>query len=259
MHNSLSKTWVGLTFQVLFFFFSFFCNGRSLRRFSRISDRLLGAQIPWRTVYVIEYFGPLFIHPLTYHFRLPHPTSSQTLTLYLVLLHFLKREIETVFVHRFSNATMPFRNVFKNSFHYWVLSGALLAWFVYTPSLDRSPSSSSSSLPWTAYLGLALFTVGSIFNARIHLIQRALRRPGTVERGIPTGPGFAWVTCPNYTFEILTWVGVLLVSRNWMTLLFIVVAVVQMKAWADKKEARYRREFGSRYRAKRYTVLPGIC
>ena len=140
-----------------------------------------------------------------------------------------------------------------------MLSGASLAWFVYTPSPDRFPLFSSSSVPWTAYLGLALFTVGSIFNARVHLIQRALRRPGTVERGIPAGPGFAWVTCPNYMFETVAWVGVLLVSRSWMTLLFIIVAVVQMKAWADKKEARYRREFGTQYRPKRYTVLPGIC
>lgn len=163
---------------------------------------------------------------------------------------------------------MPVRNVFKNSFHYWILSGALLAWFVYSPSaaLPSHPSSPSpslkalfSSLPFTAYLGLGLFALGSAFNARVHLIQRALRRPGTVDRGIPAGPGFAWVTCPNYMFETVTWVGVLLVSRSWATALFIVVAVAQMKAWADKKEARYRREFGDKYRAKRYTVLPGIC
>ena len=210
---------------------------------------------------MIEYLGPIFIHPLVYRFRLAQPLPAQTLTLYMVMTHFFKREVETVFVHRFSNATMPFRNVFKNSFHYWVLSGVLLAWAVYTPA-SYPPSSSaflSGLLPFSAHLGLGLFVLGSSLNARVHLIQRRLRRPGTGDRGIPAGPGFAWVTCPNYMFETLTWLGVLLVSRSWATALFIVVAVVQMKAWADKKEARYRQEFGDRYRAKRYTVLPGIC
>ncbi|KZO96552.1 hypothetical protein CALVIDRAFT_536923 [Calocera viscosa TUFC12733] len=109
----------------------------------RVKD--LGPQIGWKTVYVIEYLGPLLIHPLFYHgkdliyrFALPYDHSLLQRTTYaLVMLHFLKRELETLYLHRFSRSTMPFNFVFRNSAHYWLLSGALVALVVYSPSYGQ--------------------------------------------------------------------------------------------------------------------------
>ena len=41
-------------------------------------------------------------------------------------------------------------------------------------------------------------------------------------------------------------------------LLFTIVSVGQMMPWAKKKENRYRKEFGDKYKKKRYAMLPGI-
>ncbi|KAK8080417.1 hypothetical protein PG997_008235 [Apiospora hydei] len=186
---------------------------------------------------------------------------AQTLTFYVIMLQFTKRELETIFVHRFSNATMPLRNLFKNCGHYWILSGAHLGWFVYTPQNEPRHCPDIMGRAKPIYPGRFTQRVHSsppTLNAYIHLLQHSLRPAGTVQRKVPSGLGFAWVTCPNYMFETLAWLGIWLVSRSWATGLFIAVAVAQMKLWANKKEARYRREFPGQYVKKRYGVIPGV-
>ncbi|CAO2651332.1 Nn.00g096290.m01.CDS01 [Neocucurbitaria sp. VM-36] len=231
-----------------------------LRNKSAVDVKDLGPQISWRTVFIVEYLGPLLIHPLMYFGRpiiygTSAPASSlQKLTLLMCVIHFAKREFETLFVHRFSSATMPARNIVKNSGYYWLISGLNLAYWTYGPN---SPAAKPSN-PLLTYLGVALFAIGEICNYSTHLTLKNLRKPGTTERGIPQGLGFNLVTCPNYMFEAIAWIGVALVNWSLATVAFIILAVGQMGVWAWKKEKRYRREFGDKYKRKRYAILPGI-
>lgn len=230
----------------------------------------LGPQIGWRTVFAMEYLGPLIIHPVIYFLLRPYiyvgskakdvsatttTTTTQFLSFTLVMLHFLKRELETFFVHRFSASTMPLFNLFKNSVYYWTLAGINMAYFTYAPQqLRHSPNI-------LTYPAIILFVVAELMNFLTHMRLRSLRPVGSTTRAIPHGLGFDTVTCPNYLYEMLAWIAVWLVNWRlsfWSTGLFVLIATGQMVVWARKKERLYRRQFGGEYRKKRYAMIPGI-
>ena len=157
---------------------------------------------------------------------------------------------------------MPLSNIVKNCFHYWVLGGVNIAYWVYFPLVPDESSWSSSMTTRTKYgviyPAIALYLFAQLANLYTHLTLRHLRASGSSQRGIPTGLGFNWVTCPNYLFEILAWIAIAIVARSLSVLLFILVSSTQMALWARKKEGRYRREFGARYHRKKYVMIPGI-
>lgn len=172
----------------------------------------------------------------------------------MIILHFVKREYETMYVHKFSLASMPAFNIFKNSAHYWVLGGFNIAYWIYSPSSYTAIE--SPTMNYLNVAGAVLYIFGELSNLQTHRTLSNLRSPGGTERGIPTGYGFDLVTCPNYLFEIIAWVGVALVTKSSSTVLFAIVAWVQMHRWAIKKEKALRSEFPDKYKKKKYVLMP---
>lgn len=181
-------------------------------------------------------------------------TRVQWLLFALFHLHFLKREYETLFVHKFSANTMPVRNIFRNSFFYWFFAGLVCSLDLYAPNSFAA----RDELGLLDYAGLALWTYGEVCNWIVHQHLASLRKPGGTERGIPNCIGSNLVTSPNYMFEVLAWVGVILVSRSWTVALFISLGTIYMRQWSRGKEKALRAEFGDRYKKKKYTMLPGL-
>lgn len=222
----------------------------------------LGPQVAWRTVFLTEYFGPLFIHPLLYHYapaiwrkKFEH-SNMQRIALVLVLFHYLKREYETVFVHRFSNGTMPLFNIFKNSTHYWILSGVLLAGAVYTPYYSAAAVKNTvQDNPLFLAACTAGFLIGQLGTGWAHQVLRNLRPAGTRQRNIPRGGAFELVSCPNYFFETIAWTSFTILTLNPASALFAAVSVGQMAVWALKKHRNYRKEFKD-YPRKRKAMFP---
>ncbi|KAG6888809.1 hypothetical protein C0995_005829 [Termitomyces sp. Mi166 len=227
----------------------------------------LGPQISWRTVFLIEYAGPLIIHPLIYHFpqfwygqNVRH-SKLQKYVYAFVMLHFLKRELETIFVHRFSHGTMPFRNVFKNSAHYHILSGLFLAYDIYRPVFSATSSyvaggiRSDKNFLWI--MG-GLWAFAELSNLHTHLTLRSLRPANSRVRAIPYGYGFSLISCPNYFFETLAWTVVTVMTGSIAAVVFLAVSTTQMALWAIKKHKNYKRDFGKEYPRGRYAMIPFI-
>jgi len=224
----------------------------------------LGPQISWKTVFIIEYAGPIFIHlaiyllPGLFYGQAVEHSLAQKVMVCMAVAHYLKREYETFFIHRFSHATMPFTNIFKNCTHYYIFGGVMLGYFNYGPAFAKgSVFDTQMSTMWIVFsvIGFIFFELS---NMCTHAILRNLRPPGTKIRRIPRGYGFNLVSCPNYLFEILSWVFFSFVSGSWASWFFVLVSSVQMYFWAVKKHSIYKKEFPN-YPKNRKALIPFIA
>ena len=225
-----------------------------------------GMQIGWTTVFLTEYAGPLLVYLwfytrpwLAYGDLDPVTTAPLSTTAQIAagcwVLHYSKRLLETIFVHRFSNATMPVMNLFKNCGYYWGFA-AYIAYHVNHP-LYTSPSQLQ------VYSFLAAFLGAEIGNFSIHILLRNLRPAGSKARKIPQPDGnpltqlFHLVSCPNYTYEILAWISFTMMTQCLPAGIFTLAGAYQMAVWALGKHRNYKNEFKD-YPKGRKAIFPFI-
>jgi len=222
----------------------------------------LGPQIGWTTVFVAEYFGPLIIYLWIYSRPWMFYGDKGASKPYAQVVHiaagcwafhYAKRLLETVIVHRFSHATMPWTNLFKNCGYYWGFT-AYVAYHVnhplYTPPNDIQ-----------VYITAGLFLLSELGNLSIHLLLRDLRPPGTTERKIPYPNSnpltqlFRYVSCPNYTYEFYAWLSFTVMTQCLPAGLFCLAGLYQMTVWALGKHRNYKKEF-PKYPRGRKAIIP---
>uniref|UniRef100_A0A4W5K552 Trans-2,3-enoyl-CoA reductase b n=1 Tax=Hucho hucho TaxID=62062 RepID=A0A4W5K552_9TELE len=211
--------------------------------------RDLGAQISWVTVFLTEYGGPLLLY-LMFYFRVPFIyapkydfTTSKHWVVHLACMchsfHYLKRLLETLFVHRFSHGTMPLRNIFKNCTYYWGFA-AWMAYYINHPLY--TPPSEYTTILTTLYIH--------------HLVRSKTRKIP-----YPTKNPFTWifllVSCPNYTYELGSWFGFTLMTQCLPVAFFTAVGFIQMTVWAKGKHRSYLKEFRD-YPPLRSPILPFV-
>jgi very-long-chain enoyl-CoA reductase len=233
----------------------------------------LGPQIGYRTVFVLEYLGPILImlfYAMRPGFLYGDKAGSWSdynwvakLGVVAWVVHFAKREYETFFVHRFSRPTMPLSNLFKNCWYYWGF--ALVVGYSTCHPDFKAPD---DALVWA---GLAVFALSELGNLKCHLMLRDLRpAEGAKERPIPSGFLFDFVSCPNYTFEVASWVGFSIMTKTswravqpgWLGVIvnldswiFTTVGFLQMLDWALQKHKNYYKTYGDEYKKLRRKAM----
>jgi very-long-chain enoyl-CoA reductase len=202
----------------------------------------LGTQLPYRLLFLSEYFGPI---PIMAFFgtrpeliygagasELPR-SNAFSLAMWAFILHFVKRELETLFLHKFSKPSVPLAVFVRNNIYYWGFA-ALVAYFVCHPAASSIPDDMATM--YAAAMGLmelGNFTVHSWFAS-----QRKADKDAS--RPVPSGALF-FVSCPNYFFEMMSWVFFSLLANNhpaaWA---FTVAGAGQMAQWAMERHKAYR-------------------
>ncbi|XP_018553763.1 very-long-chain enoyl-CoA reductase [Lates calcarifer] len=230
--------------------------------------RDLGPQLGWTMVFLAEYIGPLLTY-LLFYFRVPYiyshryaltssPHPVVTLACACHTFHYMKRLIETIFVHRFSHGTMPLRTIVRNCAYYWGFS-AWLAYYINHP-LYTPPCKFQYGELQVNY-ALVIFVMCELGNFSIHLTLNNLRGDGPRGRRYPTPTKnpFTWlfffVSCPNYTYEVGAWVSFSIMTQCLPVAFYTLLGFIQMTIWAKGKHKAYSREFKD-YPSLRMAIIP---
>ncbi|VDO88568.1 unnamed protein product, partial [Schistosoma curassoni] len=106
--------------------------------------------------------------------------------------------------------------------------------------------------------------IGEWGNFSCHLAFKRLRPAGSKVRQIPY-PVDGWlctrmfnlVACPNYTYEIISWIGFTIMTQTLPALIFTICGFRQMSVWAINKLKAYRLEFTD-FPKNRKAIVPFI-
>ncbi|XP_062843371.1 trans-2,3-enoyl-CoA reductase-like 2b [Trichomycterus rosablanca] len=225
----------------------------------------LGPQLGWTMVFLAESFGPLFIY-LIFYYRLPFiynhqhdytksPHTVVRLACWCHSLHYSKKLLETIFIHRFSHGTLPINTIILNCLYYWGFA-AWLSYYINHP-LYTTPLYGKLQI-YSSFITFLICETGNFF---IHLKLNKTSSNGSRPTQIPypSKNPFTWlfffVSCPNYTYEVGSWMSFTVMTQCVPVGVFTLIAFVQMTIWARGKHQTYMKECKD-YPELRTSIIP---
>uniref|UniRef100_A0A671RDQ8 Very-long-chain enoyl-CoA reductase-like n=1 Tax=Sinocyclocheilus anshuiensis TaxID=1608454 RepID=A0A671RDQ8_9TELE len=179
----------------------------------------LGPQLGWTMVFLAECLGPLFIY-LLFYYRLPY-----------------------IYGHEYDYTQSPFKVC---SFHF--------------TSLSSDFESNQLCILLTESLTLQFLIYIRCFHCRITLCSSHTStgsRPKEIP--YPTNNPFTWlfffVSCPNYTYEVGSWISFTAMTQCVPVGVFAFLGFIQMTIWARAKHKTYTEQF-KYYPDLRTAIIP---
>jgi len=201
--------------------------------------------VPSRVGMFILYFLPIVIATACALPYLSTATLIQWVIYGAVIFHFGKRTLEALFVHKYSGNMQPFTLVIMIAIY--ALMGGLISWLntKTIPAMDV-----------LFYAGIVFIVVGEAGNFYHHKLLADLRKK---EQGyhLPRGGWFEYATCPHYFCELLAWLGIVLVSRHFFTVLVFIAMLGYLTARSIKTRQWYLEHFPS-YPAQCKFMIPFV-
>eukprot|EP00769_Ergobibamus_cyprinoides_P003863 gnl/Ergobibamus_cyprinoides/534.p1 GENE.gnl/Ergobibamus_cyprinoides/534~~gnl/Ergobibamus_cyprinoides/534.p1 ORF type:complete len:322 (+),score=82.80 gnl/Ergobibamus_cyprinoides/534:50-967(+) len=229
--------------------------GKDAEDFEYLRLKDIGPQIGYRTTFLLEYLLPLAAHvffPLRALAcrRLSVCAFQASLSLCFIA-HFVKRIIETLFVHTFSRATMPVKRAAIN-ISYYTGFAVLISRAVYAGGSRFHPQPTCRF-----FFFLGCWLAAELCNGLAHLHLRLLRdsRAAHEPYSLPRHPVFGRVTCANYLYEILGWASLGAASRLPVIWVFTAFGTWQMHRWALQKHRRLQKLYPEEM-ARRWPLVP---
>lgn len=196
--------------------------------------------------FLANYFGVLPV----FNFDAAAGDDRVVLVAAMLAIHFVKRVLETLFVHKYSGGSIALQETATISTSYTLQTFFL----IYAQLLSAGMAVPFPQLQW---LGFALFAIGIAGNAYHHWMLANLRKGGDRKYIVPTGGLFGVFVCPHYIFEIVDFVGIALVSQTffgwclaWFVLCYLTGRSFSTKQWYRKKVEGFPEN--------RSVLIPGI-
>lgn len=202
--------------------------GNGLLKYSKFRA---GGGISSRLGMFILYFSPIVALYVSARDYVSSASLIQGIVLASVGLHFTKRILETLFLHKYSGP-IGLSVTISIAFFYSFAS-------FFIGYLNRHPLHSIDSL---FILGGIFYLIGNIGNFIHHKILADLRKD-SLEYVIPKGGLFEYIVCPHYLFEMFTWLGIFLFSRHFGAFLILGMITAYLCARSLVTLKWYREKF----------------
>ncbi|TGL58111.1 DUF1295 domain-containing protein [Leptospira ognonensis] len=235
---------------ILFGFFVFYLesSGKFNLPYSKFaSNRGISPKVGMFFIYFIPILG--YVSTIG---KLSSLSPYHLLLLFVFVFHFGKRCLEVIFLHQFSGKIG--------------LIGVIIITFAYTNIgillgknheqmqflSEVSPTSTFS------ILGIIIFFFGQAGNLYHHILLRRLRNSrGDKNYLIPNSGLFQLVVCPHYFFELISWLGIAILSRHWETYVVFFVMTCYLSGRSARTRDWYREKF-SDFPSNRKRIVPFV-